>query len=213
MLHSSVTCSEVSGYMDKWGITDVSNLLRAISVILGDKWKKMKNEERRLYTMEAKALAEEQKRLNPDCWKRKRTNSVSIFELAWLALDKIWLTLILSKELSSFSLALRSLRIWNWSLNHIPLHFARALSRTSLRIVSTTRTGQQETDTDTHSLKRMINRNCDASRTCFREKTNKSNLLITTKRLRRRIAKEEIHFKNIWTKGKSWYNYMRYKKM
>lgn len=60
----------------------VSNLRRAISVILGDKWKKMKNEERRMYTMEAKALAEEQKRLNPDCWKRKRTNSVSIFELA-----------------------------------------------------------------------------------------------------------------------------------
>uniref|UniRef100_A0A8C2XUJ6 HMG box-containing protein 1 n=1 Tax=Cyclopterus lumpus TaxID=8103 RepID=A0A8C2XUJ6_CYCLU len=50
---------------------------RAISVILGDKWKKMKNEERSLYTMEAKALAEEQKRLNPDCWKRKRTNSGS----------------------------------------------------------------------------------------------------------------------------------------
>ncbi|XP_061533088.1 HMG box-containing protein 1 isoform X1 [Phycodurus eques] len=48
---------------------------RAISVILGDKWKKMKSEERRLYTTEAKALAEEQKRLNPDCWKRKRTNS------------------------------------------------------------------------------------------------------------------------------------------
>ncbi|XP_034734778.1 HMG box-containing protein 1 isoform X1 [Etheostoma cragini] len=50
---------------------------RAISVILGDKWKKMKNEERRMFTMEAKALAEEQKRLNPDCWKRKRTNSGS----------------------------------------------------------------------------------------------------------------------------------------
>uniref|UniRef100_A0A8C5G7D4 HMG-box transcription factor 1 n=1 Tax=Gouania willdenowi TaxID=441366 RepID=A0A8C5G7D4_GOUWI len=33
------------------------------------------SEERRMYTMEAKALAEEQKRLNPDCWKRKRTNS------------------------------------------------------------------------------------------------------------------------------------------
>ncbi|KAG8439927.1 hypothetical protein GDO86_005915 [Hymenochirus boettgeri] len=49
---------------------------RAISVILGDRWKKMKNEERRIYTIEAKALAEEQKRLNPDCWKRKRTNSV-----------------------------------------------------------------------------------------------------------------------------------------
>lgn len=38
----------------------------------------MKNEERRMYTLEAKALAEEQKRLNPDCWKRKRTNSVSV---------------------------------------------------------------------------------------------------------------------------------------
>ncbi|XP_075455829.1 HMG box-containing protein 1 [Ascaphus truei] len=50
---------------------------RAISVILGDRWKKMKNEERRMYTVEAKALAEEQKRLNPDCWKRKRTNSGS----------------------------------------------------------------------------------------------------------------------------------------
>ena len=37
----------------------------------------MKNEERRMYTLEAKALAEEQKRLNPDCWKRKRTNSGS----------------------------------------------------------------------------------------------------------------------------------------
>ncbi|XP_053575151.1 HMG box-containing protein 1 [Bombina bombina] len=50
---------------------------RAISVILGEMWKKMKNEERRIYTIEAKALAEEQKRLNPDCWKRKRTNSGS----------------------------------------------------------------------------------------------------------------------------------------
>ncbi|XP_055508969.1 HMG box-containing protein 1 [Leucoraja erinacea] len=50
---------------------------RAISVILGDKWKTMKNEERRIYTLEAKALAEEQKRLNPDCWKRKRSNSGS----------------------------------------------------------------------------------------------------------------------------------------
>lgn len=50
-------------------------------MILGDKWKKMKNEERRMYTMEAKALAEEQKRLNPDCWKRKRTNSVKIYNV------------------------------------------------------------------------------------------------------------------------------------
>lgn len=118
----------------------LSCLLRAISVILGDKWKKMKNEERRMYTMEAKALAEEQKRLNPDCWKRKRTNSVSIFWISMISVDivnlflkdKIGLFLTLFK----FSLALRSLRIWNWSLKHILLHFARALSRTSLRIVT-----------------------------------------------------------------------------
>lgn len=38
-------------------------------MILGDSWK-MKNE-RRMYTLEAKALAEEQKRLNPDCGKGK----------------------------------------------------------------------------------------------------------------------------------------------
>jgi hypothetical protein len=38
----------------------------------------MKNEERRMYTLEAKALAEEKKKLlNPDCWKRKGTNSGS----------------------------------------------------------------------------------------------------------------------------------------
>ncbi|XP_078137514.1 HMG box-containing protein 1-like [Sander vitreus] len=48
---------------------------RAISVLLGEQWKKMRSEERRTFTVEAKALADEQKRLNPDCWKRKRTNS------------------------------------------------------------------------------------------------------------------------------------------
>ncbi|KAM3588077.1 uncharacterized protein V6R79_020732 [Siganus canaliculatus] len=48
---------------------------RAISVLLGERWKKMRSEERRAFTMQAKALADEQKRLNPDCWKRKRTNS------------------------------------------------------------------------------------------------------------------------------------------
>ncbi|XP_029968853.1 HMG box-containing protein 1-like isoform X2 [Salarias fasciatus] len=48
---------------------------RAISVLLGERWKKMRSEERRTFTLQAKALAEEQKRLNPDCWKRKRTNS------------------------------------------------------------------------------------------------------------------------------------------
>ncbi|XP_037617219.1 HMG box-containing protein 1-like isoform X1 [Sebastes umbrosus] len=48
---------------------------RAISVLLGEQWKKMRTEERRTFTVQAKALADEQKRLNPDCWKRKRTNS------------------------------------------------------------------------------------------------------------------------------------------
>ncbi|EDO36144.1 predicted protein [Nematostella vectensis] len=46
---------------------------RAISVILGDKWKSMKQEERKQYVMEAKQLAEEHKKVNPDCWKRKRS--------------------------------------------------------------------------------------------------------------------------------------------
>uniref|UniRef100_UPI0037E9672C HMG box-containing protein 1-like n=1 Tax=Semicossyphus pulcher TaxID=241346 RepID=UPI0037E9672C len=48
---------------------------RAISVLLGERWKKMRSEERRVFTVQAKALADEQKRLNPDCWKRKRTSS------------------------------------------------------------------------------------------------------------------------------------------
>ncbi|XP_034381687.1 HMG box-containing protein 1-like isoform X2 [Cyclopterus lumpus] len=48
---------------------------RAISVLLGERWKKMRSEERRTFTVQAKALADEQKRINPDCWKRKRTNS------------------------------------------------------------------------------------------------------------------------------------------
>lgn len=50
---------------------------RAISVLLGERWKKLRSEERRVFTTQAKALADEQKRINPDCWKRKRTNSGS----------------------------------------------------------------------------------------------------------------------------------------
>jgi len=53
---------------------------RAISVLLGDHWKKLTNEERRAYTQEAKLLAEQQKRLHPDCWKRKRSVSTSVLE-------------------------------------------------------------------------------------------------------------------------------------
>ncbi|XP_064607362.1 HMG box-containing protein 1-like [Liolophura sinensis] len=45
---------------------------RAISVMLGDKWKQMTIEERDRYAQEARMLAEEQKKIHPDCWKRKR---------------------------------------------------------------------------------------------------------------------------------------------
>lgn len=50
---------------------------RAISVILGDTWKAMKQEERKQYVIQAKILADEHKRINPDCWKRKRSSEGS----------------------------------------------------------------------------------------------------------------------------------------
>ena len=52
-------------------------LFRAISVILGDKWKAMKQEDRREYVIQAKLLADEHKKVNPDCWKRKRNSEVA----------------------------------------------------------------------------------------------------------------------------------------
>ena len=48
---------------------------RAISVLLGDHWKKMKNDERKGFSQEAKKLAEQFRKKNPDCWKRKRSVS------------------------------------------------------------------------------------------------------------------------------------------
>lgn len=50
---------------------------RAISVILGDEWKSLSSEDRKVYILEAKNLAEEHKKIYPDCWKRKRTTQVS----------------------------------------------------------------------------------------------------------------------------------------
>ncbi|XP_064632390.1 HMG box-containing protein 1-like isoform X2 [Lineus longissimus] len=50
---------------------------RAISVLLGDKWKKMRTDERKVFSQEAKHLAEQHRKLNPDCWKRKRSMSGS----------------------------------------------------------------------------------------------------------------------------------------
>lgn len=48
-------------------------LRRAISVLLGEAWKNLSLDEREQYSQKAKILADEQKKLFPDCWKRKRT--------------------------------------------------------------------------------------------------------------------------------------------
>ena len=48
-------------------------------MLLGDKWKKLGAEERRLYVLEAKMLADKQKQLHPDCWKRKRSMSTGVY--------------------------------------------------------------------------------------------------------------------------------------
>jgi len=46
---------------------------RAISVLLGEAWKSLPIEEREAYSTKAKVLADEQKKIHPDCWKRKKT--------------------------------------------------------------------------------------------------------------------------------------------
>jgi len=48
---------------------------RAISVLLGEAWKSLATEERDVFSQKAKVLADEQKKLHPDCWKRKRSLS------------------------------------------------------------------------------------------------------------------------------------------
>lgn len=53
----------------------LSDVCRAISVLLGDRWKKLKSDERRTFSQQAKQLAEQYRRQNPDCWKRKRSVS------------------------------------------------------------------------------------------------------------------------------------------
>lgn len=45
---------------------------RAISVLLGEKWKKMTNDCRTEYIDQARKIAEQQKKIHPDCWKRKK---------------------------------------------------------------------------------------------------------------------------------------------
>lgn len=53
---------------------------RAISVILGDAWRSLPAGEKQMYIAEAKIMAQERKRLHPDCWKRKRSNSAGFLE-------------------------------------------------------------------------------------------------------------------------------------
>ncbi|XP_071521299.1 uncharacterized protein [Panulirus ornatus] len=50
---------------------------RAISVLLGTMWKNLPEEDRESFNAEARAQAEERKRIDPDCWKRKRSHSTS----------------------------------------------------------------------------------------------------------------------------------------
>ena len=47
-------------------------LYRAISVMLGDTWKSLSAEKKQIYENRAKVLADQQKKINPDCWKRKK---------------------------------------------------------------------------------------------------------------------------------------------
>uniref|UniRef100_A0A0P4WJ41 HMG box-containing protein 1 n=1 Tax=Scylla olivacea TaxID=85551 RepID=A0A0P4WJ41_SCYOL len=50
---------------------------RAISVLLGVMWKSLAEEDRETFNAEARAQAEERKKIDPDCWKRKRSHSTS----------------------------------------------------------------------------------------------------------------------------------------
>ncbi|XP_013412362.1 HMG box-containing protein 1 isoform X2 [Lingula anatina] len=53
---------------------------RAISCLLGERWKKLKSEERKAFSLEAKMLADQHKKIHPDCWKRKRSTSTGSLE-------------------------------------------------------------------------------------------------------------------------------------
>jgi len=50
---------------------------RAISVLLGATWKSLPDHEREHINQQARVQAEARKRLDPDCWKRKRSHSTS----------------------------------------------------------------------------------------------------------------------------------------
>ena len=44
---------------------------RAVSKLLGERWRELSEEKRDDYARNAKEMADERMKLNPDCWKRK----------------------------------------------------------------------------------------------------------------------------------------------
>lgn len=48
---------------------------RFVSVILGEAWRQLPADQKEVFIAEARALSHERKRLHPECWKRKRTQS------------------------------------------------------------------------------------------------------------------------------------------
>ena len=50
---------------------------RYVSVILGEAWRQLPADQKEVFITEAKALSHERKRLHPECWKRKRSQSTS----------------------------------------------------------------------------------------------------------------------------------------
>lgn len=50
---------------------------RSISVLLGEAWQTLDPKKREEYSHNAKLRADEQKKIHPDCWKRKRSQSIN----------------------------------------------------------------------------------------------------------------------------------------
>jgi len=58
-------------------LSNLNCCFRSISVLLGEAWQSLAPTEKEKYASSAKARAEEQKRIHPDCWKRKRSQSTN----------------------------------------------------------------------------------------------------------------------------------------
>ena len=49
----------------------ISFIYRAISKLLGERWRELSDDKREEYARMAKEIADERMKVNPDCWKRK----------------------------------------------------------------------------------------------------------------------------------------------